>query len=79
MRWAVCLDLDLGDDDRDGRRRIGIAGERLRRGDILARLELGGELLRKDVGDRLRSGERDLTRLDARLRLLVRPRRELSL
>lgn len=58
---------------------MGIGGDRLLRGGVLARLELGGELLRTGVGDRLRSDERDLTRLGARLRLLVRPRTGLGL
>ena len=68
------LDLGVGDGDRDGRRRTGRAGERLLRGDSLVRLELGGELLRMDAGDRLRSGERDRARLGPRLRLLARSR-----
>jgi hypothetical protein len=62
--------FDTGEGDGDGRRRTGARGERLRRGDNLARLELGGDALRTGAGERLRGGERDLARLGPRLRLL---------
>jgi hypothetical protein len=68
--------FDAGEGDRDGRRRTGARGERLRRGDNLARLGLGGEPLRRGAGERLRGGVRDLGRRGARLRLLSLSRAE---
>ena len=64
----------LGEGDRRGR---GARGERLLRGDDLSRLALGGENLLVEIGDRLRSGERDLADRAARLRLLSLSRAEL--
>jgi hypothetical protein len=74
---ACDLALVVGEGDREGRRRTGARGERLRRGDNLARL--GGDPRRIGAGERLRGGERDLARLGALLRLLSLSRANVGL
>jgi hypothetical protein len=67
----------FGEGDLDNRRGRDARGERLPRGGVLSRLELSGERLLVEFGDRLRDGDRDLVARGTRLRLLSLSRVEL--